>query len=110
MYDENTSLNSRFAEISISGSGVNSQSVSVLQEGAIPSAVEPVSKEGQIQAFPNPVSNKTRITYPRGTSELIEIYGPSGRLIIRLEDTDRNGETEIDFSRYEFRALYVQAF
>ncbi len=97
-YDENTSVDSRYAEISVSGAGVNSQSVSVIQEGAIPSAIKPVSEIRQINVFPNPVSNKTRITYPRGTAELIEIYEPSGRLIIRLQDTDKNGETEIDFS------------
>jgi phosphotriesterase-related protein len=97
-YDENTGVDSRSAEITVSGAGVNSQSVSIIQEGALPSAVKPISDNQQISVFPNPFSNKTWITYPKGTAVLIEIYEPSGRLIIRLQASDKSGETEIDFS------------
>ena len=57
-----------------------------------------MSEIQHINVFPNPVSNNTWLTYPKGTAKLIEIYEPSGRLIIRLQDSDKNGETEIDFS------------
>jgi phosphotriesterase-related protein len=97
-YDENTSVASRFSEITVSGAGVNSQSVYIIQEGAITSTIKHISEIQQINVFPNPVSNKAWITYPKGTTEFIEIYEPSGRLIIRLQDSDKNGETEIDFS------------
>jgi len=97
-YEENIVLDSRSAEITVSGAGVNSQSVSITQEGAIPSTIKSKSDIKQINVFPNPVSNKTGLTYPKGTKVLIEIYEPSGGLIIRLQDSDKNGETEIDFS------------
>ena len=97
-YDENTGADSRFSEITVSGEGVNSESVYIVQEGAIASTIKPLSEKTQVNVFPNPFSNKTWITYPKGTAELIEIYEPSGKLIIRLQDSDQNGETEIDFS------------
>jgi phosphotriesterase-related protein len=97
-YDENTSVDSRFSEITVSGVGVYSESVYIIQEGAIPSAFKHTSEIQQIKVFPNPVSNKTWLTYPKGTAKLIEIYEPSGRLLIRLKASDKNEETEIDFS------------
>jgi predicted metal-dependent phosphotriesterase family hydrolase len=97
-YDENASQDSRYSEITVSGEGVNYQSVYIIQEGAITSTIKQISEIQQINVFPNPVSNKTWLTYPKGAAELIEIYEPSGRLIIRLQDSDKNGETEIDFS------------
>jgi len=97
-YDENTCVNSRTAEITVTGAGVNSQSVSIIQEGAIPSAFKHTSEIQKISVYPNPVSNKTWLKYAKGTEEFIEIYELSGRLINSLQDTDKNGETEIDFS------------
>jgi phosphotriesterase-related protein len=106
IYSENTNRDSRTAEISINGAGVNSQSVSVMQDGAIPSTVKNPSEMQLIKVFPNPVSDKTRLTYPKGTVELIEIYESSGRLINRLQDPCKTGETEIDFSGFN-SGLYI---
>jgi phosphotriesterase-related protein len=105
-YDENTGIDSRSAEIIVKGAGVNSQSVSILQEGAIPSAIKQHSEFRQVNVFPNPVSGNTKLTYPKGTVEFIEIYEPSGRLIISLKIPDKTGETEIDFSGFS-RGLYI---
>jgi hypothetical protein len=46
------------------------------------------------------------LTYPKGTVELIEIYESSGRLINRLQDPCKTGETEIDFSGFN-SGLYI---
>jgi phosphotriesterase-related protein len=99
-YDENTSVDSRFSEIKVNGAGVYSESIYVIQEGAIPSLIKPISDNQQIGVIPNPVSNKIWLTYPKAKAQTIEIYELSGRLIIRLQDFDENGETEIDFSGF----------
>jgi phosphotriesterase-related protein len=105
-YDENTSVVSRFEKITIGGAGVNSQSVYIIQEGDILSTIKPISEIQQINIFPNPVSNKISITYPEGKSLIIEIYEPSGRLVIRLQSSYKNEVTEIDFSGFN-SGLYL---
>lgn len=105
-YDENTSVDSRSAEVTSGGEGVISQSVLINQEGAIPTPVTSISDILQINVFPNPVSNKTWLTYSKGTAERIEIYEPSGRLIMKLQVNDRKVETEIDFSGFS-SGLYL---
>lgn len=97
-YDENTDPDERSAEITISGEGVNSRTVIILQEGAIPSNIGLSSENSRIRIFPNPVFDKTWLSYPEGTAERIEIYEPSGRLVIRMQITDNDGKTEVDFS------------
>jgi hypothetical protein len=106
IYSENENIYSRSAEIYIHGAGVDSQSVSIIQEGAIPSAVSHSSESRQIYVFPNPVTDKAKLTYQKGTVETIEIYEISGRLVISLQNPDKAGETEIDFSGFN-PGLYV---
>jgi phosphotriesterase-related protein len=106
IYSENESIYSRSAEISIYGAGVDSLSITFVQEGAIPSAISHPVGVGQINVFPNPVSDKAILTYQKGTVETIEIYEISGRLIISLQNRDKTGETEIDFSGFN-RGLYL---
>jgi phosphotriesterase-related protein len=96
-YDENKLLDPRFAEITISAAG-KYQPVYIIQEKAIPSNIKHISELQQINVFPNPASNKTSLTYSKGMEEIIEIYELSGEMIIRLQDSDKNGETEIDVS------------
>jgi phosphotriesterase-related protein len=97
-YDENEGTDLRSAEITVSGAGVNSLPVSIKQEGAILNIINHQSEIQQINIFPNPFSNKIWLTYPEGAAECIEIYEPSGRLIMRLQGSDKNGKTEIDLS------------
>jgi hypothetical protein len=98
IYDENTSKDSRFSEIIVTAAGLVPKSVYILQEGAVVSSVESSTDMPKMMVFPNPVSDKTWLTYPRGTVEVIEIYDPSGRLTMSLKDTEKTGKTEIDLS------------
>jgi phosphotriesterase-related protein len=97
-YDENTSTDFRFSRITLGGTIGYSQSVYIIQEGAIPSTIKGIAETQQTVVFPNPVSQTTWFTYPKGTTKLIEIYEPSGRLIFKQQVIDLNGKTEIDFS------------
>ena len=98
IYDENRSAVIRSEEIVISGEGIDDLSVIVSQEGAVPTSLKPPSEIRQMNVYPNPVSGKTMISYPRGLVKFLELYEPTGHLIIRRQVEHDSRETEIDFS------------
>jgi predicted metal-dependent phosphotriesterase family hydrolase len=98
MYDENTNLYSRTAEITISGVDEYAQTISVVQDAAVPSHLKPAPEILPIMVVPNPVTDISRFMYKEGEAVRIEILEPSGRLIVILQDSDTNGETYIDLS------------
>lgn len=98
-YDENAHEDPRYTNITISGAGVFSRLVTIIQQGAITSGVISLPENGPIKVYPNPVVSKAMIFYPKGKIALIEIYDPFGRLLTAIKSPD-DAMTEIDFSDY----------
>jgi len=54
--------------------------------------------DSKIKICPNPVSDIGKISYPQGKTAYFEFYDMFGRMLKKIQDNDKNGETEIDFS------------
>jgi hypothetical protein len=52
----------------------------------------------EIQFHPNPVNENVKLVYPEGKVTFIKIYNVSGVALIEIQDTDKNGETDVDLS------------
>jgi phosphotriesterase-related protein len=88
----------RTAEISLSGEGVDTVTVIVIQDGAVIDAVNPAEIGTPLVVFPNPVSGTVWFNYSKGYDQFFEIYDPSGKIVLKLNDEDKDGTSEIDLS------------
>lgn len=63
----------------------------------LPSSIEDGIINSKIYFYPNPVNTIGIFTYPINRTVQIEIYDISGMLLKLLNDSDHNGETEVNF-------------
>jgi hypothetical protein len=64
----------------------------------MPSSIEDRIINSKISLYPNPVNSIGTFTYSIGRTVQIEIYNVSGMLIKILNDSDHNGETQVNFN------------
>jgi len=109
-YDENTSVDNRSANITLSGTGVSSQTVTVEQNGTISNAIIDLFDNTQITIYPIPSSNKI---YLKPSSDinseiLISLYDGSGKLLYssNVDKILSNETIEIDISAFNY-GVYI---
>lgn len=103
-YDENTSVDMRSADLTLSAEGVESQIVTLVQEGTVISSIIDLFDQNQITVYPNPTSNKIYIMSASDINSdvLISLYDGSGKLLHmdNLAKISSNEPIQIDISAY----------
>ena len=102
VYNENTSTDLRSAEIMISGAGVDSMTVIVEQEAAIPNTITDVFENTLIKIYPNPTYDKLYIEPGSDLNFeiLISLYDNDGKLLFsnKINKLSANDAYEINIS------------
>lgn len=109
-YDKNTKVDTRSAEVTLSGNGVVSQTVSINQEGALVDAIVDVLGNKKFTIYPNPSSNKLYLKSDLDINDelLISLYDHTGKLLYlsKINRMLANENIEIDVSGFEF-GVYI---
>jgi hypothetical protein len=71
----------------------------ITQREDIPSTSGKKITPAGLQIYPNPAVDRTIFSYSRTVTVDIEIFSPTGELILRLHDEDQNGESEVHFAQ-----------
>jgi hypothetical protein len=93
-------------EINANDLAGNSSSKTINYTYEPPSGTDDEVLNSQITFHPNPVNGIGTFTYPSGKTVNIEIYDASGLIINKIQDTDHNGETQIEFGNWN-SGLYM---
>ncbi|HLO60515.1 MAG TPA: CUB domain-containing protein [Bacteroidales bacterium] len=98
IFQENPDTANRSAEILVTGEGVDTVSLLVVQDGALPDPVVSEDADHSLKVYPNPVSGSAWFVYESGVAVMIALYDPAGKMIMQVNDEDSNGASEIDLS------------
>ena len=111
-YDENTEESSRSAEITVSGDGVSSQIITIIQAGISVNAIYEIFENSIITIYPNPASDKF---YIKSNSDIkhdiiISIYDNAGKLMYsdKIDELPADDVVEIDISNLTYGTYILQ--
>ncbi|MEI8114776.1 MAG: leucine-rich repeat protein [Bacteroidia bacterium] len=98
--DANPAINPRTATVTISADGVDSQTISVTQEGG-PTALADLAKDQtQLKCYPNPFTNEISIEIqnPKRTEISVDIYNLTGERIKTLATKRKDEKLDLKWN------------